>query len=168
PSSWRTVAPKWGADQAPARRSEPFELLDRPLVADVPGVEGRGGLEEEDVGLYLGRRPVLDAARHDEHLSLVEDDVAVAQLHPQAPLDHQEQLVLVIVVVPDEGALELDQLDGLAVQLGHQLGGVVLLEQRKLLGDVDFLHGESISPWDSLGGVRNTLASPGLYFDEGR
>src|SRR5262245_59447243 len=67
--------------------SDPLQLLDRPLVADVSRVQGRGGLEEEDVDLLLGHGPVLDAAGDDQELSLFQPDVAVAQLHAEAPAE---------------------------------------------------------------------------------
>src|SRR5262249_30101323 len=60
----------------------------------------------------------------------------VAELHPEPPLDHQEKLVLVLVVVPDERAQELDQLHLLPVQLGNHLRLPVLAEACELLGEV--------------------------------
>src|SRR5262245_58659705 len=54
----------------PARPgSDPVQLIDRALVADIPRVQRRGGLEEQHVGLLVGDRPVLDAVRHDEELA---------------------------------------------------------------------------------------------------
>src|SRR5262249_42956169 len=53
-------------------------------------------------------------------------------------LDHQEQLVLVLVMVPEELALELDQLDLLAVQLADDLGTPLVLEPGELFADVHF------------------------------
>src|SRR5688572_31386314 len=46
--------------QLACRRSDALQLLDRALVADVAGVERRGGLEEEDRRLLVGVRPVLE------------------------------------------------------------------------------------------------------------
>jgi hypothetical protein len=43
------------------------------------------------------------------------------------------------VVVPDELALELDDLDVGVVQLGDDLGAPGLVEERELLGDLDLL-----------------------------
>jgi hypothetical protein len=59
---------------------------------------------------------VLDAARHDEQVARAELDDAVAELHAEAAAVHEEQLVGVVVVVPDEGALQPGELDVLAVE----------------------------------------------------
>ena len=60
---------------------------------------------------------MLHAARHDEELAAFEPHLAIAELHSESPIDDQKQLVLTVVVVPDELALELDELDVLTVQL---------------------------------------------------
>src|SRR5438105_5034350 len=92
----------------PSAESEGFEDGLSQLVLNVAGVEGGGGLEEEDVRLLLGDRPMLDAARDDQEFPLFQPDVAIAQLHAEAALHHQEHLVFVLMVVPDERPLELD------------------------------------------------------------
>jgi hypothetical protein len=89
---------------------------------------------------------VFDAPRHDEEFALFQPNVPVAKLHAKAALDHQEQLVLVIVVVPDELALEFDQLDELAVQLASDLRLPVGGEAGKLVAEIDLFglrHGAS-------------------------
>src|SRR5262245_48362426 len=100
----------------------PLRGRDRPLVAHVARVQRRGRLEEQDVSLLLGHRPVFDAPRDDQELARFQPDVPVAELHAEAAVHDQEQLVLALVVVPDERALELDELDLLAVQLADDLG----------------------------------------------
>src|SRR5262249_28652347 len=89
-------------------RSDLFQPFQRALVADVAGVQRRGRLEQEDVSLLVCYGPVLDATRHDQELAFLQPDVAIAELHAKPPLDHQEKLVLVVVMVPHEGSLELD------------------------------------------------------------
>src|SRR5579883_1876345 len=120
--------------------SDPLQLLPRALVADIAGVQRRGGLEEEDVRLLVRDGPVLDAARHDQELPLLQPHLAVAELHPEPPADDQEQLVLRVVVVPDEGALELDELHHLAVQLADDLRAPLLTDSGQLLRQVDLVH----------------------------
>ena len=61
---------------------------------------------------------LLDAARNDEKLSGAKLDGPVAELHAERAADDEEQLVLAIVVVPDERAEELDEFDLLSVQIG--------------------------------------------------
>ena len=116
---------------------------DRPLADDVAGVERGRRLDEDDPALLLGRGLVLDALRHDEELALGKLDVAGAQAHAHPSLDDQEELVLVLVVMPDEVALELDDLDLVVVQVADDLGLPVVREERELLEQVDLVHGHS-------------------------
>src|ERR1700737_3138392 len=46
------------------RPSDPIQLRDRPLVAEIAGVQGAARLEEHHVRLRLRDRQVLDAARN--------------------------------------------------------------------------------------------------------
>jgi hypothetical protein len=85
-------------------------LVDRALVADVARVERRLRLDQDDLAVALGERAVLDPARNDDQLTGLDDDVPVAELHAHPARDDEEQLVLVVVVVPDELAVELDDL----------------------------------------------------------
>ena len=111
-----------------------------PLVLDVAGVEGGGRLEKEDVDFFVRHGAVLDASRDDQEISFVEPDVAVPQFHAEAALDHQEKLVLVVVVVPGEGALEFHELHLLAVQLGDDAGVPMIGEGGELLPEIHFFH----------------------------
>jgi len=72
--------------------------------------------------------------------------VPIPKLHAEAALDDEEHFVLVVVVVPDERPLKLDQLDLLAVQLADDFRLPLLAELRQLLGQVDFFHESSESP----------------------
>src|SRR5437868_4670167 len=49
-------------------RSEPIELGDRALIMNVSRVQGRFGLEQQDMRLFVGDREVLDAMRDDRKL----------------------------------------------------------------------------------------------------
>ena len=87
------------------RGSDPLRLLDRPLVPHVAGVERRARLEKKQVDLLLDHRPVLDAAWDDQKLPRLEPHIAVAKL--QLETASEDQLVFVIVVMPDELAFEV-------------------------------------------------------------
>lgn len=88
------------------------------LRGNVAGVEGGRGLEENDLDLVLGDGAVLDAAGYDEHLARGQLNLAVAKLHREGSAMDQEEFILTLVMVPIERALELDELDLLAVELG--------------------------------------------------
>src|SRR5438552_3372007 len=129
----RAAARAWRSQ----RRSQPLEPVERPLVADVPRVERRRRLEQQHLRLALGHGPVLDAARDDEELPRLEAHVPVAELHAELARHDEEHLVLEIVVVPHELALEPDELHHLAVELAHDLGDPVLVDTRECLGEID-------------------------------
>jgi hypothetical protein len=82
---------------------------------------------------------MLHAPRHDDELALLQPKITVAQLHQQTAFDHQEELVLLVVLVPDELALQLGQLDLKVVQLAYDARAPALVELRELLRQVDLL-----------------------------
>ena len=65
---------------------------------------------------------MLDAARDDDELAFLDPFVVVAVFHAEAAFDDQEQFVFVVVMVEDEFALELVELDVLSVELGADVG----------------------------------------------
>ena len=80
--------------------------------------------------------------RGDDELAGRDLRLAVRQLHPKRAADDEEQRIGVIVMMPDELALEPGKLDLLAVQLTHETGTPVIGEQGEFLGKVDnFYHG---------------------------
>src|SRR5262249_22098535 len=101
-TGWRQTLSRLRGWAAAGRRLDPLLGGDRPLAPDVAGVDGRLRLEQQHVHLVFGDRPVLDPARDDHELARVEHDLAVPQLDPQPAPDHVEQLVLRLMVVPDE------------------------------------------------------------------
>jgi len=92
------------------------------------------------MGLLLGDGAMLDALRHDEHLAFAQFDVPIPQLDRQAALQHQEEVVGVVVLVPVEWALHLHDHQVVAVELAYGAGAVVLGEAGQLLGQVDRVH----------------------------
>src|SRR5262245_24764093 len=87
-----------------------------------------------------GEWAVLHATRHDDELPRPQVPVAIAELHSQASGDHEEELVLPLVVVPDELALELDQLHVAVIQLARDSRIPVVVAPRELLAQVHDLH----------------------------
>jgi hypothetical protein len=69
--------------------------------------------------------------------------VVVTVMHAKAAFDDEEEFVFMIVVVEDELALDLVELDMLAVEFGGDVGLPVFGYLGELFGEVDFGH---ISP----------------------
>src|SRR2546430_3607790 len=122
------------------RRSDPLELADRALIADVPRVEGGLRLEQQHVGRRERLGPVFAAARDDDELALAHRHVAVTEFEQQSAFYDEKQLVLGVVLMPHELAFDLDELDVAIVELAHDLGAPVLGELPEFLGEVHATH----------------------------
>ena len=88
------------------------------------------------MGLGFGDRLVFYAARNDEELALVEFDDPVTKMYRQVAVEDQEELVLLLVMVPDELAFEFGELDVLAVELADDTGAPMFSELLEFLGEV--------------------------------
>src|SRR6266567_365410 len=60
-------------------------------------------------GRRLPPPPLLDSPGHDNHFSFRELDVALAELNSHLALQNEKELVLLLVLVPDEFPLKLDE-----------------------------------------------------------
>ena len=99
--------------------------------------------EKQHVDLFISDMAMFHTSGHDEELALHQPDVAVPALHSVSPVDHQKQPVLVVLLMPDELALEFYHFNVLPVQLAHDLGIPLIVEGGKFLPNVQ---GAS---WDS-------------------
>ena len=92
------------------------------------------------MSFFRSDRVVLDTLGHDEELAFAEMDVAIAELDGHLALQDEEQLVFVLVSVPNELSLEFHELHVMSVQLANDLWAPEVREQLELLLEVDFLH----------------------------
>ncbi len=88
------------------------------------------------MGLGCGHRLVFDAPRNDKELALVEFDDSITKVDGQLATEDEKELVLALVVVPDELAFELRQLHMLAVELADDPRAPAFGELLELLGEV--------------------------------
>src|SRR5271165_5607584 len=108
--------------------SEPRGVVDCAVAADVAGVQSRGGLEQEDVRLFVGHGAMFRFSWYNDELAFFEPDVPVSELHAKATLDHEEELVFVFMMMPEELALEFNELDELSIQLADDSRTPVIVE----------------------------------------
>src|SRR5947199_8552893 len=92
------------------------------------------------MSLLIGHGSVFDAVRDDEKFAFLQPNIPVSKLHPKPALDDEEQLVFIIVVVPNEWPLELHELDQLAAEFTDDLRLPVLGKQRKFFREVHLVH----------------------------
>ena len=105
---------------------------------------------------------MVDAARDDDELTRLDDEFmffsVLAYTHAQRTFHDEKQLILGIMVMPDEVTLDLDDFHVEIVDLADDLGLVLLGEQGKLLGKIDFLNSHGHEVLDS------TMPELILYF----
>ena len=65
------------------------------------------GFNEKNMGLVLGDRPVLNALGHYEYFARTKSNSAVSQLNRDMPNENQEEIVRIVMLVPNEFALDL-------------------------------------------------------------
>src|SRR6266404_9384156 len=104
--------------------------------------------------LLLCDWPMVGVARDDDELPFLDGHAPISKLHREPALVDQEEFVLVLVPVPDERALELDELHVLSVQLTDDLRVPMGSEQGELLSQVDLMHSSS-DPHYSRGAERH-------------
>src|SRR5712691_387507 len=119
--------------------SDSLQFRPGALVTQVACVERAPGFNQDDVDLLLRHRTVFHPARNNIKLALFNRDVAIAQLHQQAALGHQEQFVFVVMMMPDEFALQLHHFYVAVVDLANNAGVAVIAKAAEFLCEIDLL-----------------------------
>lgn len=83
---------------------------------------------------------MLDTSRDNDELAVSQRHRVIAELDAESAAHDKEELVGIIMMVPDELSLELRELHFLAVQLTDDFRPPVLIDLRQLLGDIHLLH----------------------------
>src|SRR6266540_2962828 len=110
------------------------------LTAGIAGVDHGPRLEHQDRRLGLGDRLVVRAGRHHVHLPGAQHHVAGVHPQGQLAIDHEEELVAVLVAVPHELPVHLGQAYVVVVDRRHRPGRPDLTDLSQLLRQVDALH----------------------------
>jgi TfoX/Sxy family transcriptional regulator of competence genes len=111
-----------------------------PFILYIACVQCRGWLKQQNVSFLLGYGSVFDATRNNQEFAFFQPDMAISKLHAKPAFYHQEKFIFVIVVMPDEWSLELDELDLLAVQFPGDLGLPGFGETGQFFGKAYLLH----------------------------
>jgi hypothetical protein len=106
----------------------------------VAGVRRAGWFNEQDVRFLFGHGAMFDVPGHYEHLAGAQGDAAVPHLNGQAALEYEEEVVGVVVLVPDKLAFDLDDHEVMPVELTDGSRLPVLRERRKFFRQVDGFH----------------------------
>src|ERR1700751_5784535 len=83
---------------------------------------------------------MLDPTRAHDTLAGIDRDNAISEFDAEDALPHHEELVFALMLVPREFALDLDELDLLAIERGDCLWPPMLVKQREFFVEADLLH----------------------------
>ena len=87
-----------------------LQFVQRHFVLDVPRVQSCAWFEQKDPSFLVSDGTVFHSARHHDELAFTQMHRLVAELNTKFPLHHEEHLVFILVMMPDEFALELVEL----------------------------------------------------------
>jgi hypothetical protein len=113
--------------------SNPDVILGCTAAALMARVKDSTRFDQQQLDLVFGIRLVFDAFRDDEHFARRYADCAIAKIDPQNTLQHDEGLIRVLVIVPDEVALQFHDLELVIVHFSNNLRSPMLVQQLNFL-----------------------------------
>jgi hypothetical protein len=81
------------------------------------------------MNLLLSYGTMHDSPRDDQKLAFLQPKLPFGKIHSKPPLNHQKKFVLVVVFVPDEFPLELDEFYVLAIEFADNSRMPVVTEK---------------------------------------
>src|ERR1700740_676193 len=121
--------------------SQPLELANSPFVGDVSRVQRVLRLQQDNMNFVVRDGEILDAAGNDDEFTFAHNCFMVAEAHAQRALHDEEQFVLVVVMVPNELALQFNGLYVAIVDLADHAGIPVVLKFAEFFRQVHGMHG---------------------------
>src|ERR1022692_241117 len=123
-------------------------------------IESTGGVKQHNVNFLGCHGAVLSASRHDHKFTFRKlhgflSTCGIFVIHAERAVNNQEQFVFRVVMMPNEFALKLYQLDVLPVQLADDLGRAMILKCGELLRHVDLVHASKVA--QKLTGLRESM-----------
>jgi len=88
---------------------------------------------------------VFNAFWDNDHFAACQGFASVAKIHIKLSVENDEDLVHIVVLMPDKIPFYLHQLDVVVVEFGDDFGSPVFIKLVKLLVEIDFLHAQSLT-----------------------
>src|SRR3972149_1071967 len=110
------------------------------IVLNISRIAGVCRFEQDYFHFMICYGAMLDAAGDYHKFTFIELDRVTAELDAEAPAPREEELVSVVMVVPDEFALEFDEFDFLAVHLCYDFRPPMFRNIREFLRDANLIH----------------------------
>jgi hypothetical protein len=118
-------------------------LYDAPRCSGgrIAGIGCPRWLDEQQMCLLFGDGAVLDTLGDHEQLTGAKGDIALAHTDGDATLENKEEVIGVVVRVPDERAFDLNDHEIVAIELADDTGLPVTFEGSELFREIDGRHG---------------------------
>lgn len=128
----------------------PGRVINGEVRSHVTRVQSSRWLKQQNVDFSCSNWTMFGSTRNDHELAFLQVQVSsspaiVLILHPERSMQDEKQLILIIVPMPNELALELHQFDVLPVQLAYDPRRPVLAYRLELLAQSDLLHASIVS-----------------------
>ena len=114
----------------------------------VAGIRRPRGLDQKNVRLFLRDRAMLDPLGYHEYFTWAKMDVSISHTDCEPTLQDKEEVIRVIMLVPDELALNFDHHEVMSVELADGSRLPVLRKSRELFHEVDCIHVQYLPPVD--------------------
>jgi hypothetical protein len=115
-------------------------MVDRAFAPNVTGVERGGRLEQQNVCLFIGHGTMFGFPRNDDEFTFLEPHMTIAEFHAESTFNHEEKLIFLVMVVPEEFALEFNELDKLTIELSDDPGTPGIFEDGNLFAEIYLIH----------------------------
>lgn len=106
-------------------------------TARIAGIFDALRFDDERLALPIGPRSVLHPLGYNKHLPRSDLNTAVSKVDMQDPAEHNEHLVGIAVLMPNELASRLEELELVLVEFSDDPGGPCLVEAGEFLSKVD-------------------------------
>src|SRR5580704_16551331 len=117
--------------------SDPNVIVRRAVAAFMARIERAARFNQKEFDLFFGKWLVLNALGDDEHLPRPDMHGAVAKIDAQFAIENQKRLVSLGVIMPDEVALDTDDLELIFVHLRNNARLPEVFNQTELLEEID-------------------------------
>src|SRR5579864_5973561 len=136
----------------------PLEAMEQGRASGVAGGRDGRGLRHEDHGPVRRAGAMHDAARHHESLERLQVHRAILEIDDEVPLQDEEELVVLLVLVPVVLALHDAQADDRVVDLAQRLVVPAVLDLRDEARHVHHRQGRELHVEEGGVGIVGRLA----------
>jgi hypothetical protein len=128
----------WSAASADCD-SNPHIVFGCSRASFMPGVQHTTRLDEQYLDFMFGVGLMFHAFGNDKHLSSSEVNFAFAKIDPQVAFNHKERFIRILVIMPNEVALQFRELELIIIHLSDDFRSPLLRKEPEFLLEIDRL-----------------------------